>query len=80
MLTFIVAIIAVAFLMLALSITQIRKGHDLQGDVGNNDEMKARGLDCALKGEDLHGCQNDEGKDDGCASCNIKDQCTKGDS
>lgn len=59
---FIVSIIFVGLMVLGLSITQIRKGHDLQSEVGENDEMKKRGLDCAshqilreereLRGED----------------------------
>lgn len=40
------AVFAVAFMMLGLSITQIRKGRDLQGDVGDNDDMKRLGLQC----------------------------------
>lgn len=40
------SIISVAFLMLGLAITQIRKGRDLQGDVGDNDDMKRLGLQC----------------------------------
>lgn len=77
MITFLITIVAVAFLMLGLSITQIRKGRDLQGDVGENDDMKALGLDCALKGEAVHGCQNDDSKTASCATCQIKDQCEK---
>ena len=43
---FIIAIIAVGFFVLGLSITLIRKGRDLQSDVGSNDEMRKRGLEC----------------------------------
>ncbi len=68
-LTVIVAVAAVALMVLGLSITQIRKGRDIQSEVGENDEMKKRGLKCAsqemreeearLRGEsaeDLPGC------------------------
>ncbi|MFI3268134.1 MAG: hypothetical protein R3Y51_05400 [Rikenellaceae bacterium] len=41
------AVIMVALMVLGLSITQIRKGRDLQSEVGENDEMKKRGLKCA---------------------------------
>ncbi|MFI3261724.1 MAG: hypothetical protein R3Y26_02320 [Rikenellaceae bacterium] len=44
---FLAAIIMVAMMVLGLSITQIRKGRDLQSEVGENDEMKRRGLKCA---------------------------------
>lgn len=42
-----IAAVCVALLMLGLSITLIRKGHHIQGEVGENDEMKKRGLKCA---------------------------------
>ncbi|HIS34978.1 MAG TPA: hypothetical protein IAA79_08645 [Candidatus Avirikenella pullistercoris] len=45
----IIAIIAVAFLIFSLSITIIRKGHPIQSEVGENDEMKKRGLKCATQ-------------------------------
>lgn len=48
-LTFIIAILFVALMVLGLSITLIRKGRDLQSDVGSNDEMKKRGIKCASK-------------------------------
>ncbi len=44
---FVIAIIFVGIMFLGLSITRIRKGRDLQSDVGGNDEMKKRGLHCA---------------------------------
>ena len=46
-LTIIIAVGAVAIMALGLSITRIRKGRDIQSDVGGNDEMKKRGLGCA---------------------------------
>ena len=47
MTTFLIAVCAVAFFMLGLSITLIRKGRNLQSDVGSNDEMRKRGIECA---------------------------------
>lgn len=47
LLVVIIAILALIFLMLGLAITRIRKGRDLQSEVGENDEMKKRGLRCA---------------------------------
>ncbi|MBE9487828.1 MAG: hypothetical protein IMY73_01465 [Bacteroidetes bacterium] len=46
-LTVIIAVVVVAIMALGLSITRIRKGRDIQSDVGGNDEMKKRGLGCA---------------------------------
>lgn len=74
MTTFFIAAGAVAFFILGLSITLMRKGRHLQGDVGENDDMKRMGLECttkaalseeaALRGEEL--C-SDPGS--GCGSC-----------
>lgn len=44
-----VALIAVGLFILGLAITRIRKGRDLQSDVGSNDEMKKKGLICTSK-------------------------------
>lgn len=46
---FVIAIIAVGVMILGLAITRIRKGRDLQGDVGDNDDMKKLGLVCTSK-------------------------------
>ena len=64
-------------MVLGLSITRIRKGRDLQSDVGNNSDMKRLGLVCTsktflhedkvIKGEtnlDLKDCDNS------CSGCN----------
>lgn len=42
----IVAIIAVGFFMLGLSITLMVKGRNLQSEVGENDDMKRLGIKC----------------------------------
>lgn len=47
--TILISIIVVAFMFLGLSITRIRKGHDIQGEVGENPNMKKLGLDCAIR-------------------------------
>lgn len=47
LLVIIIAIVMVALLVLGLSITLIRKGRYMQSEVGENDEMKKRGLKCA---------------------------------
>lgn len=43
------AVLFVAFMVFSLSITRIRKGHDIQGEVGENPDMKRLGLDCAIR-------------------------------
>ncbi len=37
---------AVGGMALALSLTQIFKGHDIRGEVGSNPDMKRLGLEC----------------------------------
>lgn len=49
LITIVFAIVIVAFMVFALSITRIRKGHDIQGEVGENPNMKKLGLDCAIR-------------------------------
>lgn len=77
-----VAIIAVALFMLGLSITRIRKGHDLESDVGSNREMKRRGIECAsaqIRREEAERTGNKsylpEGCDGSCGSCGKQDEC-----
>lgn len=80
MLVFLIAVGAVALFVLGLSLTLIFKGHHIKGEVGENDEMKKRGLKCAaqemreddaaLRGEPFDGsggCATDS-----CGSCDSK--------
>lgn len=46
MIIFIITVIALGLFVLGLSITLMRKGHNIQGDVGENDAMRERGLEC----------------------------------
>ena len=69
-----VAAVAVAIMVLGLAITRIRKGRDLQSDVGSNDDMTRLGLTCtskAIKQEEreLRGEDSSIGCDDDCGSC-----------
>lgn len=82
---FIVAIVAVGLLVLGLSITILIKGRNMQGDISENDAMRARGIECAaatMRREEaaLHG-QNpmeNEGCGKGvCADCAVKDDESK---
>ncbi len=65
---------ALALLVLGLSITLIRKGHDIEGDVGDNRHMKALGLQCTMQqftdGEVV--CHSGGGGAGGARSCNAK--------
>ena len=45
LITVLIAVAALAFFVLGLSITRIRKGHDLESDVGSNRDMKRMGID-----------------------------------
>ena len=47
LITILIAIVALALFVLGLSITQIRKGHPIESDVGSNRDMKRLGIECA---------------------------------
>lgn len=81
--TIIAAIIATGLMVLGLAITLLRKGHHIQSDVGDNDEMKKHGIMCAsaefrreeaiLRGEDptnLAGCGKGV-----CGDCAVDELC-----
>lgn len=42
-----IAIVVVALFVVGLSITIMRKGHNIESDVGSNRHMRAMGLECA---------------------------------
>lgn len=75
MLVFLVAVIAVALFVVGLSITLMRKGRNIQGDVGDNDDMKRLGLECALKEGGLDACHDECSESEGCASCQSAKDC-----
>lgn len=76
MVTFFIAVFSIAFFILGLSITLIRKGRNLQGDVGENDEMRKRGLECtsqAIRREEAELRGTEYVCTDGdCGSCSTK--------
>lgn len=43
-------------MMLALSITRLRKGRDIQGEVGTNPHMQRLGLECPARPKRGHDC------------------------
>lgn len=82
LITLLIAVAAVALFVLGLSITQIRKGHDLESDVGSNREMRRRGIECASaqirreEAERLGGKSHFSVDCDGaCGSCSTQDDC-----
>ncbi len=54
---------AMAFMALALGITQLFKGRDIQGEVGTNPNMQRLGLECPA----MEGCETPKGTE--CESC-----------
>ncbi len=77
-----IAVVAVGLFVLGLSITLIRKGHDLESDVGSNREMRRRGIECAsaqIRREEAErlGRKFDlpGGCDGVCGSCAGEDKC-----
>lgn len=75
--------VAVALMVIGLSITVLRKGRPLQSDIGDNDAMRQRGIECAaaqmrreeaqLRGEnpaDSLGCGKGE-----CGDCAVSKEC-----
>ncbi len=48
-LVLLITVVAVAFLVLALSLTLIFKGHHIQSEIGENPHMKERGIKCAAQ-------------------------------
>ncbi len=62
----VVAVVAVGFFALALSLTRIFKGHDIRGEVGTNPDMQRLGLKCPAKDDEQ--CVPDP---KGCGDCEL---------
>lgn len=82
LITVLIAVAAVALFVLGLSITLIRKGRNLESDVGSNREMRRRGIECASaqirreEAERLGGKSRFPADCDGaCGSCSTQDDC-----
>lgn len=76
--TFFIAIIALALFVLGLSITLIRKGRNIQSDVGSNDEMKRRGVACTIEQMGGTSCASScatDGTPPLCGDCSKSDSC-----
>lgn len=46
-----ISIAILAFFVVALSLTQMIKGHPIQSEISTNPNMKARGIKCAMQQE-----------------------------
>lgn len=44
-----IAVILVAFFMLAMSLTLIFKGHNIKSEISENENMQALGIKCAIQ-------------------------------
>lgn len=82
LITILIAIVAVALFVLGLSITLIRKGRNLESDVGSNREMRRRGIECAsaqIRREEAERLGNKSyfptDCDGSCGSCGTADDC-----
>lgn len=71
-----VAVVAVGLFVLGMSLTLIFKGHNIKSEIGDNENMRARGLKCAVQEErELQGltemdCQpSDLCGDKTCSTC-----------
>lgn len=68
---------AVGLFVLGLSLTLIFKGHDIDGDISTNENMRRLGIKCPVREarEDQQGedC-SDFGCSGACSSCDIKSE------
>lgn len=78
LLIFLIAVGAVAFFVVGLSLTIIFKGHYMDSEIGENKHMKKRGIRCAaqqIRGEEaaLRGAPAGSGEcgATGCGSCTV---------
>lgn len=70
-----IAIAALTLFVVGLSLTLIFKGHDIDGDISTNENMRRLGIKCPVREarEDLQGedC-SDSGCSGACSSCDIQ--------
>lgn len=75
-----IAAVAVGFFVVGLSLTLIFKGHNIDSEIGDNENMKKLGIQCAarqirdeervLRGDEICGDPLDCSPD-GCGSCGM---------
>ena len=70
-----IAVAAVGFFTLGMSLTLIVKGHHIDGDISTNENMRRLGIKCPVREarEDAQGDDcNDLGCSGACSACDIK--------
>lgn len=70
-----IALVAVGLFVLGMSLTLLIKGHDIDGDISTNENMRRLGIKCPVREarEDAQGDDcNDFGCDGACSACDIK--------
>ena len=72
----IIAVCAVAFFVLAMSLTLIFKGHHIDSEISTNKNMQKLGIKCAVQEtrEDMaaESCETDSLCSGNCAGCDIE--------
>ena len=75
-----VAVVAVGFFILAMSLTLIFKGHHIDSEISTNKDMQRLGIKCAVQEtrEDMAAENCDDNPCSGnCAGCDIEHSTTK---
>lgn len=71
----VIAILLIALFVVGMSLTLIFKGHDIDGDISTNENMRRLGIKCPVREarEDMQGedC-SDFGCSGACSSCDIE--------
>lgn len=71
----VIAILLIALFVVGMSLTLIFKGHDIDGDISTNENMRRLGIKCPVREarEDMQGedC-SDFGCSGTCSSCDIE--------
>ncbi len=75
LITIIVAVVAVAFFVVAMSLTLMIKGHHIESEISTNKNMQRLGIKCAVQEtrEDMaaEDCTDDALCTGNCAGCDI---------
>lgn len=80
-----ISIGVVGFFMLALSLTQMIKGHPIQSEISTNPNMQARGIKCAMQQEreaqmeamGIESCDTNPDCNGECGACGAVEKRTK---
>lgn len=73
-----IAIVLVAFFVLAMSLTLLIKGHNIKSEISENENMRQRGIKCVIQEtRELDGESTDSCGDCGTGNCNTCDPLQK---